>query len=321
MSLLQKKISFSIYKITTIKDEDVFLEYLKSLPPRDIKEEDIVTAFFFTNPIDTDKGGYHLTDESLSFCFRIDKKPIPKKRLEVLVKIEIERLKNEEGRVLDKKKDKQEIMAIYGRISKAMSVGQNPEENSLQVIIDRDTSTLFIEKKGSLTEELAGLLAFHGGVYSEKVLPFSGEDQLKKSERLKEFTSWLYESMQNKSNYIETGAIKLGTSIKLQDKDSELSIKGNISKYVKTYKTVMDEGKVKECRVFYNDEENKINLQYNLNCHDLHFSAYNSSGYLPPKNPASGYEYIEYRREDLVNFVKHFKNLAEYFEELKDLES
>lgn len=321
MSLLQKKISFSIYKITKIKDEKAFLEYLNSLKPRDIKDEEIVETYFFTDPIDTEKSGYKLTPESLSFSFRIDKKPVPKKRLEALVKAEIERIKNEEMRVLDKKKDKQEIQMLTFEIAKKMSKGQNPIENTLQIIIDRDSSHLFIEKKGGLTEEVVGLLAYNGGVYCEKVLPFKGDDKISKIKRLKDFTSWLYQSMSNKSNYIESGAIKLGTSIKLQDNDSEVSIKGNITKYIKTYNAVMEEGKVKECRVFYDDEENKVNLQYSLSCQDLYFSAYSSSGYIHPKNETFvNYESIELRREDLVNFVNHFKNLSEYFEEFSELE-
>lgn len=322
MSLLQKKISFSFYKIKTIKNEKAFLGYLDSLPPRDIKDEEIVETYFFTDPLDTEVPGYRLTADSLSFSFRIDKKPIPKKRLEALVKLEIEKLRTEKGIILDKKKDKQEINMLTFEVAKKMSKGQNPVENTIQVIIDRASSTLFIEKKGGLTEEVIGLLAINGGVHCEKILPFKGDDKVMKSERLKEFTSWLYQCMANKSNYIESGAIKLGTSIKLQDKDSEVSIKGNITKYIKTYKAVMDEGKVKECRVFYDDEENQINLQYSLSCQDLFFSAYSSSGYNHPKNDSFvNYESIELRREDLVNFVKHFNNLADYFEEFMELES
>jgi hypothetical protein len=321
MSLLLKKISFSIYNITSIKNEQLFLDYLKSLPPRDIKDEPVVETYFFTDPIDTEKGGYHLTHESLSFCFRIDKKPIPKKRLETLLKAKIEKIRVEEGRELDKKKDKQEIQMLYYELAKEMSVGQNPVENTIQVIIDRDTKTLFVEKKGGLTEEVVGLLGYNGGVFCDKVIPFKGDDKMAQSDRLKEFTSWLYQSMANKSNYIEHGAIKLGTSIKLQDKDSEVSIKGNITKYIKTYGSVMDEGKVKECRVFFDDEENKVNLQYSLSCQDLYFSAYSSSGYSAPKNETFfNYNSIELRREDLINFVNHFKNLAEYFEEFMELE-
>ena len=321
MSILLKKISFSIYNITQIKDEAEFLAYLNSLPPTDIKDEPIVQSYFFTDPIDTDRGGYQITDESLSFCFRIDKKTLPKKRLNALVNAEIERIKNEDGIVLDPKKDKQEIQQITFEIAKVMSVGQNPVENTVQVIIDRATGTLFIEKKGGQTEEVIGLLAYNGGCYCEKVLPFNGEDRAEKAARLTDFTSWLYQSMSNKSNYIESGSIKLGTSIKLQDEDSEVTIKGNITKYIKTYNTVMEDGLVKECRVFFEDAENGINLQYTLNCKDLYFSAYTSSGYAHPKNESLvSLDSIEERREDLIEFRNHFEKLASYFEEFSELE-
>jgi hypothetical protein len=322
MSLLQKKISFSIYKITKIKDEDAFLTFLSGFPPRDIKEEPIIDTYFFTDPIDTDKGGYHLTHDSLSFCYRSDRKPIGKKRLNILLKDELERIKNEEGRTLDKKKDKQEIQILTYEVAKRMSVGQNPVETTIQIIIDRDTNTLFVEKRGTTTEDVVSLLAYHGGVFCEKIIPFSGEDKLAKNKRLRDFTSWLYRAMAQKSNYIESGDIKLGSNIKLQDKDSEVAIKGNITKYLTTYNTMMDEGRVKECRVFYDDKENKLNLQYSLNCQDLCFASYVSSAYLSPKNQSLiGYHTIEERREDLVSFVAHFKSLAEYFEESMALET